>query len=83
VARREDQAEQVVADVVVHGGLQLLDQALGLSPLVELVAQLAVLALQHLAAPQAVERVVLGGRHQPGRRVIGNAGDWPLFERGQ
>ena len=48
----------------------------------ELVAELLVLALEQLAAAQAVDRAVLRGRHQPGARVVGHARLRPVLERG-
>ena len=42
-------------------------------PCFELAAELLVLALEHLAPPQQVDRAVLRGRHEPGARVVGDA----------
>lgn len=83
MARREDEPQEVVADVVVdHGGERLL--ALGGGerlPGLELMAELLVLAPEHLAAPEHVDRAVLRGRHEPGARIVRDAGGRPLLER--
>ena len=41
-----------------------------LLPLFEIVSKLLVLAVEHLAAAEMVDRAVLGGRHQPGAGVV-------------
>ena len=47
----------------------------------QLAAELLGLALEHLAAAEAVDRAVLGGGHEPGARVVRDARLGPLLER--
>ena len=54
MARREHQPEQVVADVVVERRVEIRHGRLLLR--LELVAELLVLALEHGAAPQLIDR---------------------------
>ena len=79
MARREDQPQQVVADVVVHRGLEIARE--GVLPLFEIVTELVVLAIEHLAAAEMIDGAMLGGGHQPGAGVVRNARRRPLFER--
>ncbi len=78
VARQEDQAQDVVLDVVdlalEVGHVRLLSSGGAL--------ELGDLAAQVVGAPEVVDAAALGGRHQPGARVLGHAGDRPLLERG-
>jgi hypothetical protein len=78
MARDEHQAQQVVADVVVEGGVDRLDDVL---PLVERAADLRVLALEQLHAAQPVDRAVPGGGHEPGARTVRDARLGPPLER--
>ena len=48
----------------------------------ELAADLLVLALEHLVPAQPVDGAALGGGHQPGAGLFGNARLRPLLERG-
>src|SRR5437870_4767022 len=48
---------------------------------IELVTELFVLSLEELLAPKEIDRAMFGGGHEPCARIIGNAGDWPLFQR--
>jgi hypothetical protein len=68
MAGGEDEAQEVVPDVVVDGRLEIGDGH-GL-PGLELAAELLVLALGHLAPTQPVEGPVLCGGHEPGARVV-------------
>src|SRR6266851_3231342 len=77
VARDEDQAQEVVADVVVDRGLEVRRGEL--LPDLHLAPQLLVLVLQPLAPPQQVDGLVLGGRHEPGARVVRYARLGPHF----
>ena len=80
MAGDEDQAQQVVADVVVERGVEVGRRRSLLR--LELVAELLVLALEQLVAAQLVDGAVLRGRHQPGARVVRDARLRPLLERG-
>jgi hypothetical protein len=76
---REDEAQQVVADVIVERGVEL---ALGaLLPGAELVPELHVLALEQLAAAEQVDGVMLRRGHEPGARVVRHARLGPPLER--
>jgi hypothetical protein len=80
MARREDQAEKVVADFIVeslrvdgHGVLLLL---------LEFAAEFAVLAIEERTAADQIDRAMLRRGHQPRARIRWNARRRPLFERG-
>ena len=84
MARREDEAKKVVADVVcplIDGRLEIRHRRVLLR--LELVTELLVLAIEPLVAAPEIDRPVLGGRHQPGAGVAGNARLGPLLERGE
>ena len=77
MAGGEDEAEQLVADVVVG-----LRGEVGLLVRLELARDLLLLAFEGLRAPQAVDRLVLGGAHEPGARVVRHARLRPLLQGG-
>jgi len=80
MAGREDEAQAIVADVIVECGREL---RLGmLLPGQELGTELLMLAVQQLAAAKLVDGAPLRGGHQPGARVVGNARLGPPLERG-
>ena len=58
MAGGEDEAQQIVADVDVEGGIKVGLGCLALG--LQLPAQLVVLALDQLAAVQAIDRAMLG-----------------------
>jgi hypothetical protein len=79
VAGGEDQAQQVVADVVVDRGVEL-----GLAGLLldlELAPELLVLALEPLAPTDEVDRTTLADGHEPGARAVRDARLGPLLQR--
>ncbi len=76
VAGHEDQPQHVVLDAVVEHRLEV-----GLLGLLELAAELLVLALQPRVAAEQVDRTVLGGGHEPGARVVRDARLGPLLQR--
>ena len=83
MAGGEDQPQQVVADLVFAGGIELVhevghDQCL---LRLQVVADLLELLVQHLVAAQPVERAVLCGGHQPGPGIVGHAIARPVFQR--
>ena len=80
VARREDQAQEIVAHVVLGRGLDVLRRRL--LPRFELVAERLVLALGHPAPPDHVDRLLLRDRHEPGAGLVRDARDRPVLERG-
>ena len=80
MAGHEDEAQQVVAHVVVELGV---DVALSRTELqLDLPGELLLLALERRAAPQQVDRAVLRRGHEPGARVVRHARLGPLLERG-
>ena len=83
MAGDEDEAQQVVADVVVERRIDRFDRVRGgdLVPDREFAARAPRACLQQLAAAQPVDRAVLGRRHEPGAGIVRHAGDRPLLER--
>ena len=76
VAGREDEAQQLVAEIIVHGRFDRLGRVvarLGQRP-----RDLLVLALAHLAVPEGVQGAPFGDGHQPGSGIVRNAGPRPL-----
>jgi hypothetical protein len=79
VAGGEDQAEQVVAEMVVECGVQV--RLVGLAREAGVAGKrLQLLRVAGLAA-QGIDRTLLGGGHEPGPRVVRHARRWPLLER--
>ena len=74
----EDEAEQVVSDVVVDRGVELVDR--GVAPKVELAPQSSCLRSGRPVS-ELVDRAILGRGHQPGAGILGNARLRPLLER--
>ncbi len=79
VARREDQPQQVVVDVVGDRPVEIRAGAL---PRRQGLPDLSVLALQFAVAPELVDGAALGHGHQPGPRVARDTGPGPLLQRG-
>ena len=79
MAGGEDEAQEVVADIVVERGVEIRRGLLLLG--LELAAKLVVLALGELASAQAVDCAMLGGGHEPGARVVRDARLRPALER--
>src|SRR5438874_1207812 len=78
MARHEDEAEEVVPDVLIDRRVRVY--AL-LSPF-DIAPHLFVLALERLAAADRVDRAMLRRRHQPGARLLRHTRGGPLLERG-
>ena len=72
----EDQAQQLVADIVVHGRLDRRDAGLVLFR--KVAADLGVLAREHPVAPQSVDGPALGRSVQPGAGIGRNPGSRPI-----
>ncbi|KAG1253600.1 hypothetical protein G6F65_017397 [Rhizopus arrhizus] len=84
MAGGEHQAQQVVTDIVLAGGVQRIDKIgfhVGLQGL-QLVADLIVLAGVQRVQAQAVAGAVFCGGHQPRSRVIRHAGIGPALQGG-
>src|SRR5262249_51220386 len=81
VAGDEDQAEEVVAHVVVERASGVGGGSLLLGAHVEVVAELIVLALEELAAAESIDRSILRGGHEPGAGILRDARFRPLLER--
>ena len=79
VAGGEDQAQEVVVERV--GGLRGEVGRVRLAAQLHVAPQLLGLAPVHVGAPQAVDRAVLGGGHEPGARVVRDARLRPLLQR--
>ena len=79
MAGREHQPQQVVADMIVERGIEVRHVRLLLR--LQLVPELLVLALQHGAPAELVDRTVLCRRHQPRARVVRHARRRPPLER--
>ena len=80
MAGGEHQPQQVIANVVVERSVEVGHLRLAFRG--QFVTQLGVLAVDQLGAAKAVERAMLGGGHQPGAGLVGDAGARPLLERG-
>ena len=78
MAGGEDQAEKIVADIVVERGLDRAD-GIGLVGF-DLVEELGVLALADLAAAKPVDGAVSGGGHEPGAGIARNPRLRPFLE---
>ena len=79
MAGDEDEAEQVVPDLVVQRVVDRQDVAELL--LLEGMAELFVLTLEKLAAPEVIDRAVLRGCHEPCARVARDSRLRPLLQR--
>src|SRR5258708_15920119 len=77
MACNEYETQQIVAHVII--GFLLRRWRRGHQQL-RVVRDGLVLALQEFETPQLIKRAILGGYHQPGSRVVWNAGRRPLFE---
>ena len=75
------EAQQVVADVVVEGRVEVRRGRLLVRP-ASPAADLLVLALEQLVPAQEVDGPMLRGGHEPGARVVRDARLGPLLERG-
>ena len=76
----EHQAQEVVADVIVHRGLKVRRSHLKLG--LDLATDFLVLALEQRSPAQQVDRTMLRGGHEPGARVVRDARLRPPLERG-
>ena len=75
----EEQAQQVITNIVVKSGLQIRRGHL-FRP--KLSTQSLVLALNPCVSSEVIHGAMLGSRHEPGARVIRDARLGPLLERG-
>ena len=80
MAGRKDQAQQFVADVVVEAEVQI---GHGLLLLLHVPRHDCVLAREHPAAAQLIQRPPLGDRHQPRAGFLRNACNRPMLDRRQ
>ena len=67
----EEQAQEVVADIIIKGGFEIRHGHLLLC--LDLASDFFVLALEPFISPQEIDCTVLCGGHQPGARVVRNA----------
>ena len=71
----EDEAEQVVSDVVVDRTIEI-HLLLCFHP----AAELFVLALEPLAAPEVIDRAALADGHEPRTGIVRDPGGGPLLQ---
>ena len=81
MAGREHETQQVVADVVVEGRVEVRRGRAPARPRARGRAPRALRSSSLFAAEQ-VDRAMLGGGHEPGARVVRDARLRPLLERG-
>lgn len=75
----EHQAQQVVTNIIVEGGVKIRhSHLLGL----KLTSEFLVLAFEPRVPSEVVDRAMLGRSHEPGTRVVRHARLRPLLERG-
>jgi hypothetical protein len=77
MAGNEDEAKEIVADLVVERCVEIRRRFLHR----ELAAELFMLAFQELVAPEVIDRTMLRGGHEPGARLLGDARCRPLLQR--
>src|SRR5450432_2021108 len=75
----EQEAQQVIANVVVESGIQIRHGHLFGA---KLAAKLLMLAIEKLGPAEMVHRTMFGGGHEPGARVVRDARLRPSLERG-
>jgi hypothetical protein len=76
VAGCEDEAQQLVAKIIVHGHFDHLGRVLGLG--IQLPRDLLVLARAQLVATDRVDGAAFGNRHQPSAGIGRNTGPGPF-----
>ena len=79
MARDEDQAQQVVAHVIVQSGIEIGNAVLFR---LEAAPDLDVLLVEALVPPEEIDRAMLGRGHQPRAWISRDALVRPLLERG-
>ena len=72
MARDEDEPQQIVADVVVDGGIEIRDGGLLLRESSSC-PSCSCLRSSSLLATQQIDRAMLGGRHEPRAGIVGHA----------
>ena len=82
MACREDEAQEIVADVIVDRLFEMRDRVVSPRDGLDLEEQLPVPSVFHPVPAQGVDRTILRGGHEPGARVLRDARLGPLFERG-
>ena len=80
MAGDKNEAEEVVAHSVVDCGVEIRHGHLLLH--LKLAAEFFVFALKELIAAKVINGAMLGRGHEPGARIVRDAGVWPLFEGG-
>src|ERR1700674_699965 len=78
MAGYENEAEKVVAEVIVHRGFEIRHGHLLLC--CKLATELLVLAFEPLVSPPEINGTMLRGGHQPGARVVRYARRRPLLK---
>jgi hypothetical protein len=70
VASDKHQPQQIIADVIIQSCIEIRHRQL---LRFHLASQFFVLAIEHLPAPQQIERAMLRRSHQPRARLFRNA----------
>src|SRR4029077_17553976 len=80
MAGNKDEAKEVVFDVVRFGDVEIRHGGILLR--FEFASELLVLAFEKLVTAEMIDGAVLGGGHQPGAGIVGDAGGGPFFQGG-
>jgi hypothetical protein len=80
VAGGEDELEEIIADIVIKGGVGVR-AVFGFD--LKVIGECIELAACHLVAAEIIEAAALGGGHEPRARIVGNARHRPLVESHQ
>jgi hypothetical protein len=80
MARDKDQAQEIVADLVIKQGVEV--RLCGLLLGRKLARKLLMLALLQFMVSEVVDGAALADRHEPGAGPVGNAGIGPLLKGG-
>ena len=80
MAGREDQAKKLIVDVVVHGRFEFLEA--GVAFILQIPADLLMLAGAHPLATEAVDGAALGRGHKPGAGPVRNPAFRPFGQCG-
>ena len=78
MAGDKDEAQQIVTDIIIRGGLEIGCGHLLLG--LPFACELFMPALEPLIATEMVDGAPFCGRHQPGARILRNPCFRPLFE---
>src|SRR5947208_10245956 len=80
MAGDEDEPQEIVFNVLVHGSLDFLGGSFLLR--LKIATDLLVLALEALVAAKKVDGAMLGGGHEPGAGIVRHSRFGPALQRG-